>query len=95
MSVLGTDTARATVYAHQSLTAAGTASSRPSRADFFRALFQFIEENRDGRHLPTEFRLSDATYASLANCALDLGPDDLASAEYVKRLRQRDREEDR
>lgn len=95
VSVLGTDAARATVYAHQSLTAAGTASSRPSRADFFRALFQFIEENRDGHHLPTEFRLSDATYASLANCALDLGPDDLASAEYVKRLRQRDREEDR
>jgi hypothetical protein len=95
VSVLGTDAARATVHAHHSVTAAGTASSRPSRADFFRALFQFIDENRDGRHLPTEFRLSDATYASLANCALDLGPDGLASAEYVKRLRQRDREEGR
>lgn len=95
VGVLGFDAARATVNAHHSLTAAGTASSRPSRADFFRALFQFIEENRDGRHLPTGFKLTDAAYASLANCVLDLGPDNLASAEYVKRLRQRDREEDR
>ncbi|MCJ2877541.1 hypothetical protein JUM41_25185 [Rhizobium pusense] len=95
VSVLEVDAARATVNAHHSLTAAGTASSRPSRADFFRALFKFIEENRDDGHLPTGLKLTDATYASLANCALDLGPDDLAGAEYVKRLRQRDREEDR
>jgi hypothetical protein len=28
----------------------------------------------------------------LANCALDLGPDDLADGDYVKRLRQRARD---
>ncbi|WP_018097626.1 hypothetical protein [Sinorhizobium meliloti] len=92
VSALAADAAQARTVAHNALTAAGTASSRPSLTDFFRAWFEFIEENSDGRHLPCQFKLSDASYASLANCALDLGPNKIVGAEYVKRLRQRIRE---
>jgi len=93
--VLGVDAGKAVTHAHDSLTAAGTASSRPSRADFFRAWFELIEENCEDHHLPRDFRLTDASYASLANCALDLGPEELVASDYVKRLRQRNREADR
>jgi hypothetical protein len=86
---LGVDAAYARSIAHNSLTAAGTTSSRPSLADFFRAWFELIEENSDGRYLPRQFKLTDASFASFASCALNLGPDKIVGAEYVKRLRQR------
>lgn len=75
------------------LTAAATVASRPSRADFFKALFAAIEENSARNHgqLPKDFKLTDGALASLANCALDLEPDELADSAYVKRLRQRER----
>lgn len=87
------DAGGANPEASDPLTAAATASTRPSLADFFRALFAAIEENAARHHgpLPTQFRVSDATLAALANCALDLGPDDPVEGTYVKRLRQRDR----
>jgi len=53
----------------------------------------------DGPHrtltafIPAELKLTDATLASLANCVLDLGPDELVDSGYVKRFRQRQREE--
>ena len=79
------------------LTAAATAASRPSRADFFKALFASIEENsaRNYGLLPTGFKLTDGTLASLANCTLDLGPYELTDSTYVKRLRQRERHGDK
>lgn len=91
---LAADAADAKIEATDPLTAAGTRASRPSRADFFRALFAVIEDNNSRRFglLPGGFRLTDSTLASLANCALDLGPDDLVDGAYVKRLRQRERE---
>jgi hypothetical protein len=92
---LAVDAAEAHSVAHNTLTAAGTASSRPSLTDFFRAWFEFIEENSDGRHLPRQFKLTDASFASFANCALDLGPDKIVGADYVKRLRQRVRGPDK
>ncbi|MBN1016167.1 hypothetical protein JTM58_34920, partial [Pseudomonas aeruginosa] len=74
-------------------TAAATVASRPSRADFFKALFASIEENsaRNYGLVPRSLKLTDGTLASLANCALDLGLDELADSTYVKRLRQRER----
>ncbi|HBN9689313.1 TPA: hypothetical protein L3916_001847 [Pseudomonas aeruginosa] len=85
------DAEGATLAATDPLTLAATVATRPSRADFFKALFAAIEENsaQSGGHLPDVFRLSDGALASLANCALDLGPDELADSAYVKRLRQR------
>lgn len=91
--VLTTDAESASMEPTDPLTAAATAATRPSRADFFKALFAAIEENgaRNYGQLPKDFRLTDSTLASLANCALDLGPDELADSAYVKRLRQRER----
>lgn len=93
VSELATDSEASDPKASDPLTAAATASTRPSLADFFRALFVGIDENSAHLHgqLPLQFKVSDATCAALANCALDLGPDDLVDGPYVKRLRQRDR----
>ncbi|MFU8158233.1 hypothetical protein ACNAQX_01605 [Pseudomonas aeruginosa] len=90
---LAADAEKSGMEATDPLTAAATAASRPSRADFFKALFAAIEENsaRNYGLLPRGFKLTDGTLASLANCALDLGPDELADSTYVKRLRQRER----
>lgn len=90
---LASDASETTMGATDSLTAAATMATRPSRADFFKALFAAIEENNAENYgqLPRGFRLTDNTFASLANCALDLGPNDLLDGAYVKRLRQRER----
>jgi hypothetical protein len=78
------------------LTAAATSASRSSLADFFKALLVAIDENRAGDHgqLPDDFKASDGTLGTVANCALDLDPDDMVGAPYVKRMRQRLREAD-
>lgn len=92
--VLATDAERARTEAADPLTAAATATSRSSRADFCRALFAAIEENSAENYgfLPRGFKLTDNTYASLVNCVLNLGPEDLMDGAYVKRLRQRQRD---
>lgn len=90
---LASDAEKAVMEATDPLTAAATTAARPSRADFFKALFTAIEENsaRSYGQLPRGFKLTDRTLASLANCALDLGPDDPVDDAYMKRLRQRER----
>ena len=95
--VIGQDAAFAVTKATDPLTRAATTGSRGSRADFFKALFELIRQNGRGNHahIPPNFRVSDGTLASLANCALDLGPDDLVDAAYLKRFRQREREDRR
>jgi hypothetical protein len=77
--VIGQDADFAATKATDPLTRAATTGSRGSKADFFKALFGSMEENnvRNHGHLPRGFKLSDETLASLANCALDLGPDGL------------------
>ena len=90
---LASDAEKAVTEATDPLTAAATAATRPSKADFFKALFASIEENsaKSYGQLPRGFKLTDRTLASLANCALDLGSDDLVDDAYMKRLRQRER----
>lgn len=92
---LAFDAEAANTEASDPLTAASTEASRPSLADFFKALFAAIDENSKRHYgsLPQDFRATDNTLASLVNCALDLGPDDLVDGPYVKRLRQRVRVE--
>ncbi|MCZ7911420.1 hypothetical protein O9X94_19015 [Agrobacterium leguminum] len=92
IGTIAVDAAKASATAHNAMTAAGTASSRPSLTDFFRAWFEHIEDHADGRLLPRQFKLTDASFASFANCALDLQPDKTVGADYVKRLRQRARD---
>jgi len=93
--VIGQDANFAGTGATDPLTRAATTGSRGSRADFFKALFELIKENGTASHghIPRGFKLSDSTLASLANCSLDLGPNDMVDAAYVKRLRQRLRDE--
>lgn len=90
---LASNAERAVMEATDPLTAAATAATRSSRADFLKALFASIEESSAENYgqLPRGFKLTDRTLASLANCALDLGPDDLVDDAYVKRFRQRER----
>lgn len=91
IEALAEDTEQASIEATNPLTAAATAGLRSSLADFFKALFAGIAEHRSGYHayLPPTFRLTDNTLATIANCALDLGPEDMVDGPYVKRLRQR------
>lgn len=94
---VASDANGAEVEATDPLTRAASAATRHSSADFFKALFAAIEENSEqsGGPIPKGLRLSDATLASLVNCALDLSPDELKDSAYVKRLRQRERNSDK
>ncbi|MBS0502047.1 MAG: hypothetical protein JSR74_17185 [Proteobacteria bacterium] len=91
---LARDAAAAVAQASDPLTAATTAASKASLADFVKALFASIEENsaRNYGHLPHGLQISDSTFAILVNCALDLDADSMVDGPYVKRLRQRERE---
>lgn len=91
---VGEDAGSTKIYPTDPLTEAGTRSRRSSKADFFRSWFASLEENsvRCFGFLPAGFRVSDEAMASLADCALDIEPDQMTGAEYVKRLRQRARE---
>lgn len=93
VQVLASDAAKADTTAIDPVTAAATAAARSSKADFFRALFSSIEENRNEKYgLPLEFKLSDRTTATLGNCVLDLGSEELVDDVYIKNLRHRERE---
>ncbi|MEO8723403.1 MAG: hypothetical protein ABI395_07755 [Sphingobium sp.] len=41
--------------------------------------------------LPLDFQLSDASFAALVNCSLNLGADERVGADFVKGVRQRER----
>jgi hypothetical protein len=87
------DADTAIVEAVDSITAAATSSSRHSLADFVRALFAAIEENVQAIHsgFPEGFKLTDSAIATITNCALDMGADELVDASYIKGIRQRQR----
>lgn len=91
---LASDAEAGSMEAMDPSTAAATFAARPSLADFFKALFASIKENsvHNYGHIPVDFKPADNTLAALANCSLNLGPDNLVSSEYVKRLRQRERD---
>lgn len=90
--VVANDASKAVVEASNPLTAAGTASKRPSQADFFRTWFKRIEHDRRQNLLPRDFELSDSAYASFGNCVLNLSVNEVVDSVYIKRLRQRDRD---
>ena len=68
---------------------------RPSMTDFFRKLFDNINEQKTdySYSLPRTFKLSDATLATIFNITRDLPPDELIDAAYVKRTRHRLKEQ--
>ncbi|MES2282504.1 MAG: hypothetical protein V4542_13915 [Pseudomonadota bacterium] len=88
------DAEMAETQALDPLTAAATAASRSSLADFVKALLAAIAEQGAEQYgpLPSGLVVSDSTIASLTNCALNHGPEELVDGPYVKRLRQRERD---
>jgi len=94
LQAIASDARQADTEANDPLTEAATTATRSSRADFFKAWFAAIDENREKHHgpLPDDFQLTDQTLASLTNAVLDIGLDDLMDGTYVKRFRQRERE---
>ncbi len=92
--VIGEDAARAEPTPHDPVTAAWTDGARAGLSDTFKAFFTALDEQRSRNFgfLPDSLDLTDRTVASLLSCALDLGPDDTVGADFVKRLRQRERQ---
>jgi hypothetical protein len=91
MHELAVNAEAAAPEASDPVTSAATVGLRPSLADFFKALFAALEEQGPRYYgpLPKDLRITDNTFASLVNSALDLDPDKLVDGPYVKRLRQR------
>lgn len=91
---LANDARAARVEPTDPVTAAGVENRRSSLADFVKAMRAAVDDYRVRQlgPIPDAFRLSDNSTASLVNCLLDFGPDELIDAAYIKRLRQRERE---
>lgn len=65
---------------------------KASLTDYFRGVFSEIGEKKTmnwPNDLPNDFRLSDSALATIANVSLDLEPDEMIDALYVKQTRQR------
>ncbi|WP_115553717.1 hypothetical protein [Xanthomonas arboricola] len=91
--VIGNDAEKANVQSHDSRSAAMSQTSRPSVADFVRAIEEGIAENQHCGlgGLPASFRLSDESIATLANVLLNLPAESAKDAKYVKNIRERDK----
>lgn len=92
---LSNNAINSTVTASDSYTHAATSSRKSSLADFFRVLLEAFEENTTTNHgyIPAGFRFTDRSLANIANCALDIELEKMIDSEYVKRCRQRLRNE--
>lgn len=93
MKVIAEDARKAVPVAIDSITDAATLGGRASLVDYFRALFEAIECNRQREYgfLPNDFKLTDSTIATLANCALAREPEEMIDGLYVKNFRSRER----
>lgn len=82
----------ALIVVSDSATVADTESGKAGRADYVKALIVRIEESTISSHgfLSSNFTVSDGALASLVNCGLDLGVDELADARSIKRFRERE-----
>jgi hypothetical protein len=90
---MGAEAQNAQVYPCDVLTEQATKTERPSLRDFVRALISnlYRDNSYSTGQQPNSFKLKDDTIASLTNCLLDFDPDDLIDAQYVKSLRQTER----
>lgn len=75
------------------MTAAGTSSAKPSKADFIRAFWAFLSDcnNKRGGALPNGFVPSDAAMADIMNSVMELEADCVVTAIDIKNFRQRER----
>ena len=93
LKVIAEDASKAVPVAIDSITDAATLGEIASLVDYFRALFEGIECNRQREYgfLPNDFQLTASTIATLANCALAREPEEMIDGLYVKNLRSRER----
>lgn len=89
--VIAKDAAIASPIAADDITYVATRGKRSSVADTFKSFIVALEdEQKSGCGLlPRDFELTDRSIADLVSCALNLSWDDAKDSEYVKRLRQR------
>jgi hypothetical protein len=89
--IIGVDARRTRVTAVNARTEAATSSSRPSKADFLRALLTAFEQIRGTGQgsIPPSFELPNAALSNLVNVLLDLPADELVGDEYIKLQRHR------
>lgn len=94
---IGVNAANAVTVADDSPASAATEARRPGLSDFLKAFEAELDMNRVTNigFIPDHFSLSDSSMASLVNCGLGLGIDDLIDASFVKRYRQRERDRSR
>ncbi|MCF1650648.1 hypothetical protein LXF94_00205, partial [Klebsiella pneumoniae] len=76
-------------------TATIVSARRASLTDFFKDFFGRLHNISDGSRygLKKDFRLSDSAIATLSNILCDRLPDEMMDEGYVKRVRQRLREQ--
>jgi hypothetical protein len=93
IAILARDAEGAEIEASDDITEAATSASRKGLADYLKAIFAAIEGRREGVPilLPLDFTLSDASFAALINCSLDLDADNGVGGDFVKGVRQRER----
>lgn len=87
---LGEDAFDSESYASNPLTAAATSVKQSSKKDFFRAWMTALSE-ADVPRFEGPFPVSDGSVASLANVLLNLGPDEIVDAAYVKTFRHHEK----
>lgn len=94
VEAIGINAEGAEVIARDPAMAAATESRRSGLSDFLKAFSARIEENTISQHglIPNDFRLSDNALATLVNCALNLDVEELIDASFIKRFRQRQRQ---
>jgi len=93
IQAVGLDSENLEVYASDDLTDVSTKSRKRSIADYLRALYKAIDEDRTIKfgNIPEDFHLSDVSVASITNVALALDEGKMLDTSYVKRFRQRER----
>jgi len=96
MEALAHDADEAEVQAYDEATEVGTSGQRGgSLTHFIHSMFQIFRQftgERSDHLLPDGFDLRNESWAALVNCLLDLGPDDVVTAESIKSARRKDRD---
>ena len=86
------DAAQSQVYAQDSATEAGTSSRKSSQAAALRAFLAKLEDYALSGAIPSKFRLSDSSTATILNCITEQNADSLVTADYIKNFRRKERE---
>lgn len=93
MDEISRDSREGQTAASDSMTAAGTSSTKSSKADFIRAFLAYLADcyEERGGCLPNGYMPSDAAMADIMNSVMNLGADCVITTDYIKGFRQKER----